>query len=1285
MRKNEISLLLAVLLLASLFVGFPQNGYAVAGTGEPASSHAMQETSSAASAEIVPYPVLPGAAASTSYTVKVNGQDVFTEQFGDVSYARFSYSGTVQVDVYAGETIQSFGISPLHDEIEGVKDGNRLTFSLSEPKALIITVNDLERLLLFADGLETEAPVIGAPGVVNLASYMPADRDSDTAVTALFQQAIDDTSALDSGAGGILVVPDGKYMTAQLKLKSNVHLYLQSGAWIRAVPEFNSINYPTQNNGDSSFIFIGDAQHVKITGRGFIDGNGMAVRTLNPDANIKLLRTADASDLLIRDVYFRDSARWSLHLLYASDVTLTNIKLINDLRGGLDPVNPELLRPTVTNTDGVDIDASQNVTVEGNFIYTGDDAISPKVSNYMNLQRPTFGLNIKNNVLWSLKVAMRVGDESLADMYDINFENNDVIRADRFLTIWAGDAVRLHDINVINNRAEFIGGNYNERYFQFVIQKKRAAINPGWIDRVLVKDFTGLNKAEQPSSIEGFDAWHLITNVTFDNVKIAGITAANKADMPLRFVNRYYNNVAFLPSGTAYSGSSLTPYTYPDPSLITSVEAEDMELVHYTVEDQPIASGGKVIKVTGTGTADQLFDRNTGIYDVIVHYFDENDGNASYKLFVNGSQVDAWIANQDLGSASVSDNSRTTRLIPGVLLKQWDEVRIEGTSQASEAARIDKIEYVFKTEPDWSGTGGIAGTVTDDLGSPVSGASVQTTVSGAVYRTFTDAAGAYLLQHVPAGTYAVKAAKSGYSESTASAIPVSVGSTMYNVNFLMPVVSTIPHLAALQVSGSIPALAAGQSGYDLNKLIVTARDQFGGAYPISGLPLSWHVQSGAVYAAVYGSMLQPLSTGTGAVTATINGVESNTVSFAVYPWQGSTPRILSVDRRGLTSGAYLSIAAAVNSSPALKPGDRIQLVPGSGPYRETVSIHASGTPGNPIVFEGNGELVTGFNTFQFTQEANGQWTYTLPAPIENTTTGGNSNTFRHLVTYNGQRLMLDQRSGQNAGQFTSDYAVLSADGKKLVLNASKSSPTEGWEISVRQNGIAVASPYAYQTYRNVRVSGAQNDGFNIHGTGKGLVFENIEGFHNFDEGYSAHDSTESSIDGGVFWGNDNGIYNQTSAALQFTAINVEAHSNIGAGFTSQAGNNYLNNVRVWDNGVSNVRLGGTVATVNVVTYESRWNTRPWVGFQELQNYSLGVQLKPYTYSVYAPITYTGMAPTVVPASQLPPMRVPFDDWRYIYFTAAQLADPAISGPTADPDHDGLTNYTEYVTGQDPNH
>lgn len=47
------------------------------------------------------------------------------------------------------------------------------------------------------------------------------------------------------------------------------------------------------------------------------------------------------------------------------------------------------------------------------------------------------------------------------------------------------------------------------------------------------------------------------------------------------------------------------------------------------------------------------------------------------------------------------------------------------------------------------------------------------------------------------------------------------------------------------------------------------------------------------------------------------------------------------------------------------------------------------------------------------------------------------------------------------------------------------------------------------------------------------------------------------------------------------------------------------------------------------------------------------------------------------------VNLPLSQWRSVYFTAAEQADPAMSGDLADPDRDGLTNLAEYGLGTNP--
>lgn len=412
------------------------------------------------------------------------------------------------------------------------------------------------------------------------------------------------------------------------------------------------------------------------------------------------------------------------------------------------------------------------------------------------------------------------------------------------------------------------------------------------------------------------------------------------------------------------------------------------------------------------------------------------------------------------------------------------------------------------------------------------------------------------------------------------------------------------------------------------------------------------------------------------------------LAYSASSWAGKT---YYVDQRGETPGALTSIAAA---TAVVKPGDQIVLVPGSGPYREVLYLTTTGTQEEPITFDGSGETITGFDPFEFIfNSATGEWEYLLPPPIANSTPGTVDKPFRYIIAYQGQRLLVDYRSQT----ITSNFAVLSADGTKLLLRDALPS---GWEIGVRDYAVRIAGGTNQQDvawnhiYKNIRASGSRNDGFNVHGYGSRLFFENIEAFQNYDEGFSAHDSIHCEINGGRFWANDNGIYNQTTANIVMSINDVQSYANLGFGIAMRQGTNQVLNSAAWDNGINNLNLGGLLTLYSDYAYESRLGDRPWVSYQESQDLEYGEDV-PYAYFPYGKpdtgyggsdsnqYSVVGDEPTIVARDTLPAFSLGFDDWRYLYFPADLVDLPTVSGADVDPDSDTRVNYVEYQDGSEP--
>ena len=156
------------------------------------------------------YPLPSIYSESSAFSLKVNGTNVPVVSYvSDYDYAEFSFSGTVTIDVTAGETISSYSISPMAKNIAGTVNGNKLTFSLSKSTYVIVKINNMKKLVIAADPLETDIPASSGAGIYNVtATKYHADPTGATLSTAALQGAIDDAH---NAGGGIVYVPAGVY------------------------------------------------------------------------------------------------------------------------------------------------------------------------------------------------------------------------------------------------------------------------------------------------------------------------------------------------------------------------------------------------------------------------------------------------------------------------------------------------------------------------------------------------------------------------------------------------------------------------------------------------------------------------------------------------------------------------------------------------------------------------------------------------------------------------------------------------------------------------------------------------------------------------------------------------------------------------------------------------------------------------------------------------------------------------------------------------------------------
>ncbi|WP_059053190.1 family 16 glycoside hydrolase [Paenibacillus senegalimassiliensis] len=505
-------------------------------------------------ATIQNYPMPSIYTASSVFSLKANGNSVPVIAYvSDYDYAQFSFSGTVTLEVTASENIDSYSISPMAKNIQGTVSGKKLTFTLSSSTYVIVKINDLKKIVIAADPLETDIPASSGPGIYNVTqSPYNADRTGNTMATTAIQRAIDDAN---QAGGGTVFVPAGVYKSGNLTLKSNVTFYLAGGAVIvgtgKGEDYANDFRKDSLNRDGTYFIRTAiNSSNITLRGRGTIDGKGMEMRDRKMPAPHKnegfinnLLVPLATSHFTFDGLILRDAGFWSFMVVRSDHVTITNLKGFQDLHK--------------LENDVIDINESQDVLVKHAIAISDDDTYSTKTWLQTGMSKGWPGqLEHLENVVfddafaWTRCAAFKIGMGVAQPQIGVTVRNSYVYQSARALLIDHGyqyntlpEEGYAQNITFENIDIERVGINQFGNYWLGV-----STSTSGDISNVIVKDINIRELGSQNSRLSGnATKGGMVDGVMFSDVVVKGELATQLSDMKIT-VNSNVNGVIFANS-----------------------------------------------------------------------------------------------------------------------------------------------------------------------------------------------------------------------------------------------------------------------------------------------------------------------------------------------------------------------------------------------------------------------------------------------------------------------------------------------------------------------------------------------------------------------------------------------------------------------------------------------------------------------------------------------------------------------------------------------------------------
>jgi polygalacturonase len=300
--------------------------------------------------------------------------------------------------------------------------------------------------------------------------------DGKTLNSEALQKAVD---ACNVNGGGMVLVPTGVFIIGTVYLKSNVHLYLESGAILRGSANLN--DFAPYNKVHLGMLYAENAENITISGPGNIDGNGDTYFDLTKakkiewggtkytrqkenfrkvedggigdgpivpkDRPYQMLIFSNCKRVTLRDILVTKASFWTMLFADCDGVLVDGIRLYTNM-----------LAP---NADGIDITSGRNITITNCDIRSGDDAIAIvgyashfEVPGFQDLRHTSENINITNCNLQSYSSGIRIGFFDHNSVRNINISNCNITNSTRGIGIFLRDQGSLENITVSNVHIE---------------------------------------------------------------------------------------------------------------------------------------------------------------------------------------------------------------------------------------------------------------------------------------------------------------------------------------------------------------------------------------------------------------------------------------------------------------------------------------------------------------------------------------------------------------------------------------------------------------------------------------------------------------------------------------------------------------------------------------------------------------------------------------------------------------------------------------------------------------